>query len=251
MTELACLFFEYPSYLQLKQRNFFSAVREGNIDVVNRYLIDGININVMDQYNNTALHIASRVGHNEIVQLLISRGAIVDAMNQYNHTALYVAAAEGHKEIAQFLINRGANINYIYKDSITALHSAVMSRHYDTVKLLLYNKADPNMSNDKECSPMSSAIWNGDKGMLKLLSDNGAKVDSSLIHSAVDAIVDNRTGCEFLEWLLVNYKDNIDPFAIDELGREPRDILDDHHWLLAEAYDGILRKLGYRIVQKT
>ena len=59
----------------------------------------------------TDLISASYKGHTEIVSLLLDRGVDVNMMNNYGDTAIVLASSEGHTEIVSLLLDRGADIN--------------------------------------------------------------------------------------------------------------------------------------------
>ena len=88
------------------------------------YLQNGGDINIQDQWGNTALIWASYWGHLEIVQLLVEKGADVDIQDNWGNTALIIASYWGHLEVVIYLVEKGAKIDIQNKDGWTALDLA-------------------------------------------------------------------------------------------------------------------------------
>ena len=57
--------------------NWFDAIRSGDLETIKSFVEQGIDVNAVDNYGESALMMASRWGHLEIVELLISKGADV------------------------------------------------------------------------------------------------------------------------------------------------------------------------------
>ena len=71
----------------------------------------GMNLQVKDEDQNTALHKTSSFGHFELVKLLIENGCEINAANSENDTPLNLAFAKGHQSIVDFLLKKGACVN--------------------------------------------------------------------------------------------------------------------------------------------
>jgi hypothetical protein len=77
-----------------------------------RFLIEaGANVNLQNKQGTTALMDASKYGHENIVRLLIAAGADVDVKNNQGVNALVNASVNGHKNVVILLIEAGANIS--------------------------------------------------------------------------------------------------------------------------------------------
>jgi hypothetical protein len=59
-----------------------------NIAKAKRLIKSGVDINVRDEYNTTALHVAALNGHLDICKILVERGANAKANNDLNYTPL-------------------------------------------------------------------------------------------------------------------------------------------------------------------
>jgi hypothetical protein len=83
-----------------------------------------------------ALVTASYHGEYELVRSLVENGADINITNDYGDTAIMVAIEYRHHAIFEYLLDHGANINIINEDGNTALDIA---KYYDTdaVELLV------------------------------------------------------------------------------------------------------------------
>ena len=63
---------------QLLQPSLHDLVLKGTADEIQKCLErPDLDINIQDEYGNTALHLAVQLGKHEIARLLVSRGALV------------------------------------------------------------------------------------------------------------------------------------------------------------------------------
>ncbi len=102
----------------------------------------GIEINAVDDLQNTALHIAAGRGHERIVELLLRHPEIrVNLQDHRGWTPLSQAAFFGRAEVVRRLLARPElEVNYVDQDRQTPLFHAASAGQIDTVRLLL---ADP------------------------------------------------------------------------------------------------------------
>lgn len=67
----------------------------GNEQLVHRLIHSGANINLVDNDEQTALHIAAANGNVKVADLLIKNGANVSSVDNYGWTALHIASENG------------------------------------------------------------------------------------------------------------------------------------------------------------
>jgi len=79
----------------------------GQVEVVQRLLNKGADMNAQSHDRNTPLHIASIAGKLEVVRLLLDHGADVDILGENNLTPLWMAEKRGHDDIVKLLSERG------------------------------------------------------------------------------------------------------------------------------------------------
>ncbi len=106
----------------------------GNIEMANLLIEKGIDVNLQDNYGNTALHCACYNNHIEIVILLLNAGVNVNIKNNNGETALFNVCKHNNEELVKLLLDNGC-VDYL------ALHKACKHGRLNIVKLLMENKA--------------------------------------------------------------------------------------------------------------
>ncbi|KAL6868607.1 hypothetical protein J3F83DRAFT_705037 [Trichoderma novae-zelandiae] len=83
------------------------AAAYGLVEVVERCLDKGANVDAPDKNGWTPLRAASECGHLQVVKLLVRRGADIDAKNDDDVSAALAASQAGNTEICRFLLDGG------------------------------------------------------------------------------------------------------------------------------------------------
>ena len=111
------------------------AVENNNYQIVQLLLEHGADVNILDDYNDTPLHLASAKDLNiSIVQLLLEHGADVEIReNRNGDTPLHLASYNGNYQIVQLLLEHGANVDSRDFEENTPLHQASINKHYSIV----------------------------------------------------------------------------------------------------------------------
>jgi uncharacterized protein len=94
------------SFLSLSYAAFF-----GSLDLVDRLILFGANLNARTKNGNTALVFACMEGHEEIVDRLVSFGADINLPNVLVQTALMEACASENVSIVKMLIGAKADVD--------------------------------------------------------------------------------------------------------------------------------------------
>lgn len=76
--------------------------------IVSAMLKKGANVNAVDEWDETPLHLAARKGTKEVCELLLAHGARLDLANCSGCSPLLVAGKEGREDMCRFLLGRGA-----------------------------------------------------------------------------------------------------------------------------------------------
>jgi ankyrin repeat protein len=84
------------------------AALSGRLDIVSLLVEKGININIRDYDDNTALMGAARNGHFDIVRYLVEQGINVNLRNEDGETAASIAYDKGEIDIYNYLVANGA-----------------------------------------------------------------------------------------------------------------------------------------------
>jgi Ankyrin repeats (3 copies)/2OG-Fe(II) oxygenase superfamily len=79
---------------------FFVSVERGSLHFVRGCLESGVDVNLVNEYGQTALYLAAWKGHLAVVELLLHFGADPSIVSNGGSTALSVASANGHVDIA-------------------------------------------------------------------------------------------------------------------------------------------------------
>lgn len=157
-------------------QELIDAACKNNIDRVKELIESGASVNAKNILGGYAsLHYAAINSNKNLAELLISNGADVDARDNYNATALLLATQYGFEDIAQLLINKDADINTKDKDGYAPLHVAAVKGNKDITELLINNGADisPKIST-VGYTPLCLAIKENNKVMVELLLEAGA-----------------------------------------------------------------------------
>jgi ankyrin repeat protein len=85
-----------------------NAAAQGDLELVQRLLEAGADVNDRDSWGHTPLMSACWGGHKDIVQILLERGADVNAKTRRDWTAIRFAKKVGHPEIVALLKAAGA-----------------------------------------------------------------------------------------------------------------------------------------------
>lgn len=125
---------------------FFQSALDGRLDIVKRFVDEGVEVNSIDGQKRTALMLASFNGHTDIVKFLIVNGANIDMVDEVNRTALMFASTGPFNETVVELIRAGSDVNAIDgHENWTPLMFAAGEGQLEVVKTLISNGADPTM----------------------------------------------------------------------------------------------------------
>jgi ankyrin repeat protein len=126
----------------------FDAVYNGDLQGIEKALVQGADVNARDDRDLTILRWAVRRNYLDVVKLLLEKNAEINDVSNMGWSALMEASMGGYTEIAEFLIKNGADVNLKTTVNGTALYFASYEGFVDMVKLLLDNGADPTVEVD-------------------------------------------------------------------------------------------------------
>jgi ankyrin repeat protein len=150
---------------ETRKQTFLRAARNDNkIEIIREMLESGIDVDVQDENENTALCNASFKGSINIVKLLIRNGANVNHKNAVFNTPLIKAIATHYNP------------------------RELQRRKFEVVKELLAAGADPNPTDRFDTTPLMIAAFNGVTDVVKMLLDAGANkhLENHLGETALD-----------------------------------------------------------------
>lgn len=134
---------ESPSPDPIVYDNFFSEIRNGNIEIVRK--------------------------------MIESSSVDADFTLENGTTPLMIASQSGQEIIVQYLIDHNVSVNTKDPDGNTALLLALMNNYYSIAKLLLKHGADPNLARDDGQTPLDVAKRLNQSQMITLIEEEQKK----------------------------------------------------------------------------
>eukprot|EP01114_Cavostelium_apophysatum_P014797 TRINITY_DN3922_c1_g1_i1.p1 TRINITY_DN3922_c1_g1~~TRINITY_DN3922_c1_g1_i1.p1 ORF type:complete len:591 (-),score=160.58 TRINITY_DN3922_c1_g1_i1:303-2075(-) len=104
--------------------------------------VEGVQIEAINDVEQTPLHIAARSGSLDCVRLLLEKGASVNSKDIKGNTPLHLAAIGGYEAMVSLLIKKGAKVTEENLDNKTAMHLATEHGKDDVCYILTTNGAD-------------------------------------------------------------------------------------------------------------
>ena len=90
-----------------KNGTIHGAARIGDIEAVNEFLANGVDVNAKNWNEVTPFHLAAHHGRKKTVELLIAKGANMNAKDNNGETPLDRAIKQKHAETADLLRKHG------------------------------------------------------------------------------------------------------------------------------------------------
>lgn len=153
------------------ESELFVACRQGKVMEVDLLLYLGANVDSIDDYGKTPLHIACLGGHTELVILLLNKGA-----DPHIADPLY-AACDIHKSgylIAKLLLTRHPSLIHSPPGTWTPLHRACYNGNAKMVRYLIQKGANIHARDGVNETPLFDACTSGSTRVVRLLLNAGA-----------------------------------------------------------------------------
>ncbi|GFO25172.1 transient receptor potential cation channel subfamily a member 1 [Plakobranchus ocellatus] len=151
--------------------------QNGNAKEVARILrTDPTRLHARNAQGQMALHVAASKGKKDVVAVIVEQdGVDLDALDQKNNTALLLAVEAQSPEIVDLLIKSGADVNIANSSHQKPIHLAAELSSIEVVKALLDNGVDPNTRGDMGMSPLHYAAGKDNGEIMRLLMACGGK----------------------------------------------------------------------------
>lgn len=153
---------------------------EDNIDFVNLFTNNGVILDANASHRLTVICQESEEIQYAIAQALIDAKADINLMDQYGQSALMAACSNGNMDFATLLIKNGADVDQANDEGWTPLLNTASAEDidaniiYDIAKLLLQNGANVNAANAYGETALLKAVYRNNEKMVKLLLEHGA-----------------------------------------------------------------------------
>ena len=93
------------TFENFNNQDIFTYIEKNDIQSVKNYIDSGHDLNIKNEYGNTALILAAFYNNVEIVKLLLNSGADIDKQNDGGNTALIIAVYNNNREIVELLLD--------------------------------------------------------------------------------------------------------------------------------------------------
>ncbi|CAF2911769.1 unnamed protein product [Rotaria sp. Silwood2] len=142
-----------------------TAVVLRNFDMVKLLIENGAEVNTVNNYGATPLHVASSLGRADIVKYLIEEAqGDISRVNKGNVTCLNIAGHCGHLELMKYLLQQpNIDVNHQSHNGYTTLHWAVERNNIEIIKLLLSYNARIDIKNAKNMTSLEMAAESTDE----------------------------------------------------------------------------------------
>ena len=119
-----------------KEKNFFHLVQRNNISGIRYLIIQGVNINILDEERTSPLHIACKESSIQTIEEIIFQGSMINIPDLVGWTPLHMACYYNRPDVVLLLLKSGANYNTHNRDKLSARDLAIKFRNINCVKVL-------------------------------------------------------------------------------------------------------------------
>ena len=119
-----------------KEKNFFYLVQRNNISGIRYLIIQGVNINILDEERTSPLHIACKESSIQTIEEIIFQGSMINIPDLVGWTPLHMACYYNRPDVVLLLLKSGANYNTHNREKYSARDLAIKFKNYNCVKVL-------------------------------------------------------------------------------------------------------------------
>ena len=118
------------------EKNFFYLVQKNNISGIRYLIIQGVNINILDEERTSPLHIACKESSIQTIEEIIFQGSMINIPDLVGWTPLHMACYYNRPDVVLLLLKYGANYNTHNGDKLSARDLAIKCGNYNCAKVL-------------------------------------------------------------------------------------------------------------------
>jgi len=114
------------------------AVEFGKTEVVKLLLSKDADVNALNEYKATPLHLATKLATVEIAKVLLENGANVNARDEHQRTPLYMAVEANKMEVSKLFLEKGADVTLKggIGEQLTPLMLAEKKKFFELAEIL-------------------------------------------------------------------------------------------------------------------
>ncbi|KAL7696566.1 Ankyrin repeats (3 copies)/Ankyrin repeats (many copies)/Ankyrin repeat [Lotmaria passim] len=188
------------------------AVRDGNLDALNRLSKDflAINDNVTkcrDENGNTVVHLALDKNPATLEYVIQALHADVNVTNAQGRTPLHEAVTHNYVECCELLLEHGADDTIQSATQSTPFHTAAACGSVECMEVILHHSDTPaekvNELDRQRSSALHKCAYDGDVRVCRWLVEHGAAIDVADSANATPLLVAVKMGqTAVVEYLL-------------------------------------------------
>jgi ankyrin repeat protein len=153
----------------------FDAIEKNNLLTVKQLINDGVDINSLDSYGYSALHVASSKGLGDIAFFLVENNIDVNMPDKNGQTVLHYVAEYDQLKLAKVALDNGAKLSIADIHGNEPLWTAIFNdkgrnERIDLIKLFLEYGADVNHKNKVGKSPKDIVMIAGYRNLEPLVN---------------------------------------------------------------------------------
>ncbi|KPI84845.1 hypothetical protein ABL78_6102 [Leptomonas seymouri] len=188
------------------------AVRDGNIDALNRLSKDFLSINdnvekCRDENGNTVVHLALDKSSATLEYVVQKLRADVNATNAQGRTPLHEAVTHNYVECCELLLDNGADDTIQSTTQSTPFHTAAACGSVECMEVIFARSETPaekvNELDRQRSSALHKCAFDGDVRVSRWLVEHGATIDVADAANATPLLVAVKMGqTAVVEYLL-------------------------------------------------
>ncbi|XP_048248982.1 serine/threonine-protein phosphatase 6 regulatory ankyrin repeat subunit B-like isoform X2 [Haliotis rufescens] len=180
-----------PSNVNTRVRNGWTpvmmAAMKGHQSVFDLLVSKNANLTLVDNNDDSLLHIACNGGDTAIVQHLVSRSN-VNTRGQNGWTPVMMAAGKGHQSVFDLLVSKHADLTLVDTNGNSLLHLACYGGNTGIVQHLV-SPSNVNTRGQNGWTPVVMAAMKGHQSVFDLLVSKDA--DLTLVDNNGDSLLHN------------------------------------------------------------
>ncbi len=169
---------KYLQYGKGISNSIFIAVLTNDTKYIVKYYESGSDIFILDEREQTLLHLAARNKAIHSMELLLELGLNPNIGDKYNETPLHIVSFMGAVDLVKLLLENNADPNHTNNSFQTPLHRAAFKGSVEVINLLLDYHANIYAVDENHTSVIQYAVRSKKIKGVKLLTSRGAIVNS-------------------------------------------------------------------------